>query len=457
MSLSHPKITVYIASHNYGNYLEAAIESVLRQTMDDWELLIFDDNSTDNTSEIMKLYDGAPKIRLFNAEGVGLPGVCNLAIKEAKGEMLIRLDGDDIFDENILLVLANHLDRDPNCAMVFPDYYLMDEYGHVFSQERRERIYADNHMLDAPANGACFLIRKNILEEIGGYREDLGAQDGFDLWTRLLNNYKISNINLPLFYYRRHKKNLTENTKHIIDARRQIKLDAIAENIEQFRPIIGFIPCRAHYDFAPNLWKQELRNKNLLEYSIEKCLRSKIFDHIVVAADTRQVQTTMDKFDDPRLSFHDRKPEETVRSARLTSTLENMCRQLDPSLKGTTVTAYLQAPFVRTQTLEEAISTLVLNGSTSSMGVEEVQDRMFKRSSHGLQPMNKISNFASDFDAIYREANTCFAIKNSNLKSGSLMGSQIVHFIVSSDEYFFIHSQQNLKIADILMNGGLKL
>lgn len=454
--MASPKITVYIASHNYGKFLEEAVESVLRQTMNDWELLIIDDNSTDNTAEVMKLYEGAPRIRLFRTEGIGLPGVCNLALKEAKGEMLIRLDGDDIFDENILLVLANHLDRDPHCAMVFPDYYLMDQYGRVFSHERREKIHQDNHLLDMPANGACFLVRRKILLELGGYREDLGAQDGFDLWTRLLGNYKVANINLPLFYYRRHGKNLTEDAQHIIDARRHIKLDAIREKLEGFRPLIALIPCRAHYDFTPNLWKEQLRGKSLLERTVAKCTASPIFDHIVVAADTLQARDVMAKFDDPRLHFYRRRPEDTVRSARLTATLEGMVQELDPSNRGTTVIAYLQAPFVNTGTLEEAFATLILNDVTSSMGVVEVQDRLFRRAAHGLQPLNRAGSFSSDFDTVYREANTCFALKNKNLLSGSLMGPQVVHFLVSREETFFINSERNMKIAEILLNGGEK-
>ena len=102
-----PKVTVYIAAHNCAKYLEAAIESVLRQSMSDWELLVFDDNSTDKTPAVLDLYRGAPGVRVFRTGGVGLPGVCNLACAEARGEYLIRLDGDDLFEENILLVLAN--------------------------------------------------------------------------------------------------------------------------------------------------------------------------------------------------------------------------------------------------------------------------------------------------------------------------------------------------------------
>ncbi|MGD9080864.1 MAG: glycosyltransferase family A protein, partial [Desulfobacterales bacterium] len=97
--MNKPLITVYIASHNYGKFLEHAIESVLKQTVDNWELLIINDDSHDDTEEVMKLYASDPRIRLYKTTGIGLPAVCNLALKKAKGNYIIRLDGDDFFDE----------------------------------------------------------------------------------------------------------------------------------------------------------------------------------------------------------------------------------------------------------------------------------------------------------------------------------------------------------------------
>jgi len=167
-----PRITVYIASHNYGRFLEQAIESVLRQTVEDWELLVIDDGSTDNTSQVIELYDSHPQIRSFRTEGVGLPAICNLALREAEGDYIIRLDGDDIFDENILLILSTYLDRDENLTIVFPDYYLIDEGGEIFAHKQRRKIYSKDHLMDAPPNGACTMIRTKSLVDVGGYRED---------------------------------------------------------------------------------------------------------------------------------------------------------------------------------------------------------------------------------------------------------------------------------------------
>ncbi len=401
-----PKITVYIPSHNYGRFLEQAIESVLLQTMDEWELLVIDDNSSDNTPDVMKYYQGDERIRLFSTSGIGLPSVCNLALKEARGQYIIRLDGDDIFDENILLVLGNYLKRNKDCSMVFPDFYYIDENGNIFAHERREKVYETNHVMDLPANGACSLIQKSVLEKIGGYREDLGAQDGYDLWNKLTGTYKLANINLPLFYYRRHKKNLTNRSHHIMSAHRRIKSDNAKEKSNKYRPITAVIPCRKNYDFCPDVWNQKLVEKKLLESCIEKCTKSDLFDHIVVASDTPDVKDIMSNFTDPRVSYFQRKTQETIRSIRLIPTLERLTAPLDPEGTGVTVIAYLQSPFVTTETLEEAAYTLILNDADCAFGVEEVRVPLFKKMEYGLRQLNPPKGFSTDFDTVYQESNT---------------------------------------------------
>lgn len=445
-----PKVTVYVVSHNYGSFLMDAVESVLRQTYDDWEMLIIDDKSTDNTREVMEYYKGDARIRLIHTAGIGLNAVCNLALKEAKGKYIIRLDGDDIFDENALLVLSNYLERNPEFSLVFPDYYLMDEFGEVFGQERRKKLQVANHLLDAPANGACTLTKVEVLKDLGGYREDLRAQDGFDLWSKIVAKYKCANVNLPLFYYRRHGNNLTNKAGHILSARRQIKKDSIFSIQDQHRPFIAVIPCRKNYDFCVDLWDQKLNGKTLLEYSIETCLASKLLDYVFVACDNDAVKKTIEKYDDKRLRFYLRKPESTLRSRSIAGTLDEIAVSVDPERKGVTLVSYVQAPFVTTDTMEESLFTLLMNQTDSTIGVEEVKSNLLRRTPFGLQYINPPSEFVTDFDVVYAEANIAMATKNINLLNGSLTGPKIGNFIVSHDECMFIDNARKLSIARII-------
>lgn len=449
-----PRVTVYIPSHNYGRFVASAIDSVLIQSFDDWELLVIDDGSSDNTAEVLQLYADHPQISFHYTPKIGLPAVCNYALARARGEFLIRLDGDDLFDENILLILVNYLDRHPASVLVFPDYYLMDEFGDVYAHEKRQRIYEQNHMFDMPPNGACTMLRKQVFEEVGCYREDLGAQDGFDLWSRIRDRYCAGNVNLPLFYYRRHGENLTKNTYRIITARRQIKKDAIRELITSHFPVTAVIPCRRNYDFRKDLWNATINGQSLLEKDIEVCLSSKLIDRIVVACDNPEAEETVRRFDDQRLAFFLRTPKTTIPSTNIVPTLKEIVQQYDPHLNGITVLRYIQTPFVTTGVLDEAISTLVMNAADSSCGVELIQRRLFKRTAHGLEPLNRTHNFTSDFDMIYKDSKTFLATRNRNFLRGTLSGSAMVCFEVSSNEGFFINSVQDLEVASLLARGN---
>jgi CMP-N-acetylneuraminic acid synthetase len=445
-----PIISVYVVSHNYGRFLSDAIESVLRQHFEAWELLLIDDGSSDHTPDVMKLYEGDPRVRVFRTPGIGLPSVCNLALRESRGEFLMRLDGDDVLDENALLVLMSYLERDPELALVFPDYYLIDEGGEVFAHERRHNISESNQLMQMPPNGACTLIRKAVLESIGGYREDLGAQDGFDLWARIRNSHRAVNVNLPLFYYRKHGHNLTSRANRMLAARRQIKKDAIAAELEHYRPLLAVIPCRRNYDFRPDLWSVELNGKSLLRRKLEMCTGSRLFDRIIVASDTDAVLSVMADFSDSRIEFFKRESADTLRSRNIVGTLARVAQRFDPGSTGITALCYLPSPFVTLDSLEEAVYTLVFNEADSSMGVEEIKEPVFCRTPFGLKAVNSVNGFRTDFDVAYREANIALATKNKNFRNGSLVGPCPINFVVAHEESFFIDSEKKLKIAHIL-------
>jgi glycosyltransferase involved in cell wall biosynthesis len=444
------KITIYMPSHNYGKFLQEAIESILRQTVDGWELMLFDNGSTDNTSEIMGLYKNDPRVSIFKTSKLNLPTIANMALKKAKGDYIVRVDADDVLDENMMLVLGNYLDRDSDVALVFPDYFLIDEYGQITSHERRKQIYHSNHLLDVPANGACTMIRVNVLKKLGGYREDLGAQDGFDLWSRITREYKCSNVGLPLFYYRRHGKNLTENQLLILSARRAIKKDASLLLLKKYGSITVTIPCRKHYDVYPDLWSQKINGETLLDRAIKTSLASELPDKVVVTSDNPDVQDVMVKYRDRRLKFVERSTKSTIISASIVHSLQHIVQKLRIHHSGITALYYIQAPFVSTENLEESIYTLIMNEADSAIAVQEVTSQLFKRSPHGLACINSVGNMKSDFDTVYSQVRTSLATRNSNFRMGSLMGSKVAHFIISQEEAFFIETKRDFSVAKAL-------
>ena len=133
------KITVYITNYNYGQYIEQAIESVLSQSIDDWELIVIDDGSSDNSLERIDKYRVNEKITIIAQENKGLNITNNVAVRLARGIYIVRLDADDFLDENFLLVLSNILDQRSDIGLVYPDYYHVDPDGNIIETIRRKK------------------------------------------------------------------------------------------------------------------------------------------------------------------------------------------------------------------------------------------------------------------------------------------------------------------------------
>ncbi|MBI4647572.1 MAG: glycosyltransferase family 2 protein [Bacteroidia bacterium] len=143
MELIMPLVTVYITNFNYGRYIKKAIDSVLSQTFQDFELIIIDDGSTDNSKKIIETYSLHPKIKIIFQQNKGLNVTNNIALRVAQGRYIMRLDADDFLDSNALLVMCNLLEKDSELGLIFPDYYLIDEDDNIIKLEKRHSFNND--------------------------------------------------------------------------------------------------------------------------------------------------------------------------------------------------------------------------------------------------------------------------------------------------------------------------
>ena len=108
---SKPLVTIYITNHNYGKFVKKAINSVLSQTYKNFELIIIDDGSTDNSKKIINKYKNNSKIKIFYQANKGLTVSNNLAIRASQGKYIMRLDADDWLDTHAIEILSNILEN----------------------------------------------------------------------------------------------------------------------------------------------------------------------------------------------------------------------------------------------------------------------------------------------------------------------------------------------------------
>ena len=211
--------TLYITNHNYAPYLAQSIDSALAQTCSSIEVLIIDDGSTDNSKEIIENYRGRKGVRIFYNKNQGLIPTANFAIAQAKGKYIMRLDADDILEPNAVELMTQYLEENKDVAVVFPGYYLCDQEGNTTNTIRRSPETLILKPEDKEPHGACTLIRKSILEELGCYSNYIDCQDGYDLWLKIRNKHKVAALPQALFYYREHNTNLTKDLARIERAR----------------------------------------------------------------------------------------------------------------------------------------------------------------------------------------------------------------------------------------------
>ena len=191
-----PLVTVVTPAYNVAKYVGETVDSVLRQTFRDFEYLVIDDGSVDNSADVVKAHVGDdPRFRLVQGEHRGLSAARNAGIREAKGEYIAFLDGDDRWHPKFLerqLQLIQSLP--PDVGVVFCRSRLVLENGTlVFLQwQRAGRYDFDDFLVNGnPArNGSSLLIRKSCFADVGGFDEDLRYIEDLDMWLRIAVNSK---------------------------------------------------------------------------------------------------------------------------------------------------------------------------------------------------------------------------------------------------------------------------
>ena len=200
-------------------YIEYCIESCLNQKkFSDYEIIVIDDGSTDNTVEIVERYIN--KIRFYQIENPGIEVASNLGISKSNGEFIVRIDAYDKIHEEYLKETVSILESNQHYDFVYSNYYVIDEKDQIkkimlLPKFEQKEIKKRGDFL---ATGTLF--RKKALFNVGLYSESVKncGLENYELILKLLDNGSEGMLlEKPLFYYRHHHKNLSkENINSII-------------------------------------------------------------------------------------------------------------------------------------------------------------------------------------------------------------------------------------------------
>ena len=196
-----PQVSIIIPAFNVERFIGRALRSVIGQSyVDGYEVIVVDDCSTDRTAFALDLFKGEIAL-LRNEAKCGLPGSLNRAIRAARGKYIVRVDADDYVAHDYLYILQRFLEANTHMDAIACDYYVVDDSENVL-----ERI----NCIERPI-GCGIMFRSDHLIDIGLYDDALLMHEDRDLRARFLEKYAISRVELPLYRYRRHTDNMTND------------------------------------------------------------------------------------------------------------------------------------------------------------------------------------------------------------------------------------------------------
>jgi glycosyltransferase involved in cell wall biosynthesis len=206
-----PAVSVVIPVYNGERYLASAMDSILAQSFGDFEIILVDDGSTDRTMEIVHLYrkKAAGRLRtVITRPNKGIVVSLNEGVDECRGEFIARMDADDISRPERFMLQVQYLSENPECVLVGSRVLLIDPEGAPIrewvSELTHDEIDSAHLNRQWPVVHPSVMMRRQPLQQLGGYRQQYETLEDLDLFLRLAEVGRLANLPQVLLDYRQH-------------------------------------------------------------------------------------------------------------------------------------------------------------------------------------------------------------------------------------------------------------
>lgn len=221
---STPYVSIIIATFNREKLLREAIHSVFAQTYQNFELIIIDDGSTDNTSSMIKEFTDS-RLHYQHLPNQGRSKARNVGLSLAKGKYITFLDSDDLYHPEKLALQTAYLDAHPETGMIYTSAYCIDETGNLLKHQY-EAIYSGNiyksiaFFVPVTITLPTVMVRREVIDKAGNFDENMHRFEDTDLWRRISKVTRIDAINEYTCKLRTHSDNhlLAQNPKQLVKA-----------------------------------------------------------------------------------------------------------------------------------------------------------------------------------------------------------------------------------------------
>jgi glycosyltransferase involved in cell wall biosynthesis len=232
MKTDQPKVTVLMPAYNAAKYIGDAISSVLEQPFADFELLIINDGSTDDTVKIIRSFND-PRIVLISQENKGIASALNLGLSYAKAPYIARFDADDICMPNRLKVQYDFITAYPEYSVIGSAADYVDAAGHyIFTHHPAGHLNEEIQQLKysvCPFIHSSVFYKKELIVSNGGYNEHAYTYEDHFLWVNILDNEKACNLSQTLIKVRLNPESITIDEKWRTRKFRSIKYATLKE------------------------------------------------------------------------------------------------------------------------------------------------------------------------------------------------------------------------------------
>ena len=234
-------ISVIIPTYNSGIFIGEAIHSVLCQTCTDYEIIVIDDGSTDNTREIMKKY--FPQVRYFYIPNQGVSRARNYGIRMARGEFIAFLDADDLWVPEKLEKQLKVFNADQELMLVFTEHRVFDTTGfRKTTFVKKERLMkgdvVKNIFFYSHLTTSTVMVRRHAFQEVGFFEENLKAAEDDNLWMRIALKFRIHLLDEMLVNYRVTENSLSRTAINLFDGGLK-NIDLIEKKYPDLRKRLG--------------------------------------------------------------------------------------------------------------------------------------------------------------------------------------------------------------------------
>ena len=201
-------VSVVIPVLNRAKFIGTAIESVLNQNFDSYEVIVVDNGSTDGTQNVVKKYTSTGKVKLYQNPSGTISFALNTGIRNARGKYIAQLDSDDVYLPETLKCMVEALENNPYAGLAISYYEIMDEAGNPLKEFGviRHLEYDRNNILRVEGAGAVRVWRKKVLFEMGLFDEENYGNYGedYDMVLKVSEKYQVIRVHKALYWYRKH-------------------------------------------------------------------------------------------------------------------------------------------------------------------------------------------------------------------------------------------------------------